>query len=305
MSAFISPVLLTVIVAVICAVLLTIASIVFFVPADETATKIREKLAGANCGACGFAGCDDYAAALAADHDLPCNKCAPAGAAAAAAIAEILGVSAGSAEPVVATVKCSGYDNAAKKAMQYQGYSTCNAAKDFFGGPQECKFGCIGFGDCVKACQFGALEICNGVAKVNKEKCVGCGACAATCPKKIIDMVPKTSRVYVGCSSMDPGKIVNQICSTGCIACKMCEKECKFDAIHVDGNLAKIDPAKCKNCGLCAKKCPKHIIHVIPKPGQKPVVKVEAPKAEAPKAETAPAPAQTEAAPAEAPKAEA
>ena len=301
MAAFVSPVLLTVIVAVICAVLLTIASIVFAVPVDETAVKIREKLAGANCGACGFAGCDDYAAALAADHDLPCNKCAPAGAAGAAAIAEILGVAAGSSDPVVATVKCSGYDNAAKKAMDYQGFKTCNAAKDFFGGPGECKFGCIGFGDCVKACAFGAIEICNGVAKVNKEKCVGCGACANTCPKKIIDMVPKTSRVYVGCSSLDPGKVVNQICSTGCIGCKLCEKECKFEAIKVEGNLAKIDPALCKNCGLCAKKCPRHIIHVIPKPGQKPVVKVEAPKAE-----TAPAEApKAEATPAEAPKAEA
>ena len=280
MSAFVSPVLLTLIVAVICAVLLTIASIVFAVPVDETAVKIREKLAGANCGACGFAGCDDYAAALAADHDLPCNKCAPAGAAAAEAIAAILGVAAGSSEPQVAAVKCSGYDNVAKKAMDYQGIKTCKAAIDFFGGPGECQFSCIGFGDCTKACAFGAIEVCNGVAKVNRDKCVGCGACAATCPKKIIDMVPKTSRVYFGCSSLEPGKVVNQICSTGCIGCKLCEKECKFEAIKVENNLAKIDATLCKNCGLCAKKCPRHIIHVIPKPGAKPVVKVEAPKAE-------------------------
>ena len=256
---------------------MTVASKLFYVPVDETAAKIREKLAGANCGACGYAGCDDYANALAADHDIPCNKCAPAGAAAADAIASILGVAAVSAEPVVATVKCSGYNDTAKKAMDYQGLKTCNAVKDFFGGPGECKFGCIGFGDCVKACAFDAIEICNGVAKVDKEKCTGCGACAAACPKKIIDLLPKTSRVYVGCSSLDPGKIVNQVCKTGCIACKMCEKECKFEAIKVEGNLAKIDPALCKNCGLCAKKCPKHIIHVIPKPGAKPVVKVVAP----------------------------
>jgi len=309
MSAFVSPVLLTVIVAIVCAVLLTIASIVFFVPVDETASKIRAVLAGANCGACGYAGCDDYANALAADHDLPCDKCAPAGAAATAAIAEILGVAAGSAVPKVAMVKCSGTPEFTKTAMEYQGIRTCASAKDFFGGPGECKFGCIGYGDCTRACKFDAITVVDGVAQVDREKCTGCGACSQVCPKSVIEMVPKTNRVYVGCSSLDMGKIVNQICKTGCIACKLCEKECKFDAIHVEGNLAKIDPVKCKNCTLCAKKCPKHIIHVIPKPGQKPAVKVVDPNAapaakpaEAPAAPAAPAQA---AAPAEAPKAEA
>ena len=311
MSAFVSPVLLTVVVAIICAVLLTIASIVFYVPVDETAAKIRAVLAGANCGACGFAGCDDYANALAADHDLPCDKCAPAGAAATAAIAEILGVSAGSSVPKVAQVKCSGTPEFTKTAMDYQGIQTCASAKDFFGGPGSCKFGCIGYGDCTRACKFDAIHVVDGVAQVDREKCTGCTACAGVCPKNIIDMVPKTSRIYVGCSSMDTGKIVNQICKTGCIACKMCEKECKFDAIHVEGNLAKIDPVKCKNCTLCAKKCPKHIIHIIPKPGQKPAVKVVVdatkPAAPADKAAAPAAPAaQTEAAkPAEAPRAEA
>ncbi len=283
MTAFVSPVLLTVIVAIVCAVLLTIASTVFYVPVDETAVKIREVLAGANCGACGYAGCDDYANALAADHDLPCDKCAPAGAAATAKIAAILGVDAGSAVPRVAMVKCSGTNELAKKEMDYQGITTCAAAKDFFGGPGSCKFGCIGFGDCTRACKFDAIKVKDGVAVVNRDKCTGCSACATACPKSVIEMVPSTNRVYVGCSSLDPGKIVNQICKTGCIGCKLCEKECKFDAIHVEGALAKIDPEKCKNCTLCAKKCPKHIIHVIKKPGQKPVVKVEAPAAEAAK----------------------
>lgn len=296
-SAFIVPVLLVVVTGCICAILLTIAAIKFAVPVDETQVKIRECLPGANCGACGFVGCDDYAAALAADHTIAPNKCVPGGASAAAGIAAVLGVDAGSAEAKVANVMCSGLNDCTKPEMDYQGYKSCSAVKQFFGGPGTCKFGCIGLGDCVKACAFDAIEVCNGVAKVNRDKCVGCGACANTCPQKIIDILPKTSRVTVGCSSHDTAKATKDACTVGCVGCKMCEKTCKFDAIHVEGGLAKIDPEKCKNCGMCAKACPRHIIHVVPKPGTaKPVVKVEAPKVEA-TAEAAPA--------AEAPKTEA
>lgn len=283
MEAFVTPVLLTVIVALISAILLTIAGKIFAVPVDETAVKIRECLSGANCGACGYAGCDGYAAALAADHSLPVNLCAPGGAAAAQGIAAILGVAAGDVEPKAAVVKCSGLCDVTKPEMDYQGYSTCSAVKPFFGGPGSCKFGCIGFGDCQAVCQYDAIEVCNGVAKVDRDKCVACGMCAKACPQKLIDILPKSSRVYVGCSSKDPGKKTKDLCQVGCIGCKLCEKTCKFDAIHVEGNVAVIDAEKCKNCAMCAKACPRHIIHVIPKPGQKAavVVKTEEAPAEA------------------------
>ncbi len=307
MSAFIAPVLLTVIVALISAVLLTIAGKIFFVPVDETAAKIRECLSGANCGACGYAGCDDYANALAADHSIPCTLCAPGGASAANGIAEILGLNAAPADPTVACVMCSGTNDVTKPEMDYQGYKTCASVKGFFGGPGSCKFGCIGFGDCVAACKFDAIHVENGVAKVDRDKCVGCGACSKTCPQRIIDMIPKTSRVWVGCSSCDPGKSVRALCEVGCIACKICEKQCKFEAIKVENNIAKIDPEKCKNCGLCAKKCPRKIIHMIDKNG-KPVAIVDAPKpapaapSAAPAAPAAEKPAEAPA-PAEAPQA--
>ena len=275
MEAFVTPVLLTLIVALISAILLTIAGKIFAVPVDETAEKIRGCLSGANCGACGYAGCDGYAAALAADHSLPVNLCAPGGAAAAQGIAEILGVAAGDVEPKAAVVKCSGICDVTKPEMDYQGYSTCSAVKPFFGGPGSCKFGCIGFGDCQAVCQYGAIEVCNGVAKVDRDKCVACGMCAKACPQQLIDILPKSSRVYVGCSSKDPGKKTKDLCQVGCIGCKLCEKTCKFDAIHVEGNVAVIDAEKCKNCAMCAKACPRHIIHVIPKPGQKAAVVVE------------------------------
>lgn len=267
---------------------LAFAAKIFYVEQDERIDQIVAVLPGANCGGCGFAGCDDYAAALAADHTIAPNMCAPGGAAAAAGIAAVLGVDAGDSTPKVARVHCTGADGVHKKDMEYQGYSTCAAAKGFFGGPGQCKNGCIGFGDCVAVCKYGAIQVVNGVAWVDKELCVACGACAKACPQALIKLVPQTSRVWVGCSSTDHGKITRQVCDAGCIGCKLCEKACKFEAIKVENNHAVIDTDKCKNCGLCAKACPRHIIHVIPR---KPV---------APKAAPAPAPAPA----AEAPKAE-
>jgi len=275
MEAFINPVLLTVVVGLISAVVLAVAAKFMAVPVDETAVKIRECLPGANCGACGFAGCDDYAAALAADHSIKTNLCVPGADAAAANIAAVLGVEAEDVIEQIANVRCSGRCDAVKTEMDYQGLKTCAAVKQFFGGPSSCKFGCIGFGDCQAACPYGAITVCNGLAKVDRNICVGCGMCASVCPQKIIDILPDVKRVHVACSSKDAGKITKDLCSAGCIGCKLCEKECKFDAIHVIDNHAVIDYEKCKNCGMCAKKCPKHVINLFPKPIVKPMVKVD------------------------------
>lgn len=238
------------------AVILTIASKIFFVPVDETVTNLRAELPGANCGACGFAGCDDYASALAADPSIGTAKCPVGGADVAAKLAGILGVEAGSAEPQVAVVMCNGNAQAAKKLMEYQGLSTCAAAKQLFGGLNMCAYGCLGLGDCQEACPYGAIQVCDGVAVVNREMCVGCGICAKTCPNHVIRIAPAKNKVVVQCNSKDTGAKTRKACSNGCIACKKCEKVCKFDAIKVEDNHAMIDPEKCKNCGLCAKECP-------------------------------------------------
>ncbi|HCU08580.1 MAG TPA: ferredoxin [Clostridiales bacterium] len=278
MSAFVAPVVLVVGVGFIAAVILTLAAKFMAVPVDETAANIREALPGANCGACGYAGCDDYASALATDpNGVAPNLCTPGGASVAAAIGALLGVDAVAAEPIVAAVMCAGLTDLTKKDMEYQGYKTCASVKQFFGGPNSCKYGCIGYGDCVEVCKYDAINICNGVALVNRDNCVGCNMCAKECPQRIIDMIPTKSRVYVSCSSKDTGKRTKDICEVGCIACKLCEKACKFDAVHVVDNIAKIDPIKCTNCGLCVKACPKDIIHMIPRvKAVKPVVAAEA-----------------------------
>ncbi len=274
MQAFIIPIAAAVAIALIAALLLSLAAKFMAVPVNETQAAIRAELPGANCGACGFAGCDDYAAALAEGGDVKTNLCVPGADAVAAAIAAILGQDAEDVIEQVANVRCSGLCDVTKPEMDYQGLKTCAAAKGLFGGPGSCKYGCIGFGDCERVCPYGAIQVCNGLAKVDREKCVGCGMCARTCPQHIIDIIPDVKRVYVACSSADKGAVTNKLCSAGCIGCKLCEKACKFDAIHVENNHAVIDIDKCKNCGLCAKACPKKVIKMYPKPQAKPAVKV-------------------------------
>ncbi|MBN7773201.1 RnfABCDGE type electron transport complex subunit B [Clostridium aminobutyricum] len=254
------PVILLVVMGLILGILLTIAARIFFVPVDETIAQIREVLPGANCGACGFAGCDDYAAALGDDHSLSPSLCPVGGPEVAATVAGILGVEAGSMEPIVAFVKCQGNINNTKLIMDYQGVQTCASAKSFFGGNKACSHACMGLGDCVNVCEFNAIKICDGIAVVDRDNCVGCGMCEKACPNDVIMLGEKRKLVYVACNSTDPGAKTRKICSVGCIGCKKCQKVCKFDAITVENNLAKIDLDKCKNCGLCVKECPTNAI---------------------------------------------
>ena len=278
-----TPILIVVAIGFVAALILTIASKVFFVPVDETFANLRAELPGANCGACGYAGCDDYANALAEDHSISCSKCPVGGAEVAAKLAEVLGVEAGSADKQVAVVRCNGTKEAAKKIMEYEGVKTCAAAKQFFGGLNACPYGCIGLGDCAAACEFDAIHVCDGVAVVNKDNCVACGACAKVCPNSVITLQSAKNLVVVQCKNEDKGAVARKACDNACIGCKKCEKSCKFDAVHVENNVAVIDPEKCKNCGLCAKECPTGAINNmrIKKAPAKPA----APKAEEAKAE--------------------
>ena len=255
-------------IAVVFGLILAVAAKVFEVKVDERLPQIQACLAGANCGGCGYPGCGGCAEAILAGK-APINACAPAGAEGAAKIAEIMGLEAPSGEKMVAHVICNGGE-AALKQFDYVGIKDCMAATKVAGAPLACSFGCLGFGSCVKACQFDAIHIGDkGVAEVDKEKCTNCGACREACPRKLIVEVPYKQKVFVDCSNKDKGPAVTKVCSASCIACGMCERTCKFDAIHVVGNVAVIDYSKCKNCTMCAKACPRNAIEPIPTPEEK------------------------------------
>ena len=270
--------------------LLAFASEKFYVAVDERQSKIREILPGANCGGCGYPGCDGYAEACVSGAAQP-NKCAAGGPDVAAKIAEILGVTAEAAEPMVAFVKCHGtYDKTVKDCV-YMGFDDCRSAAVVPGkGPASCTYGCLGFGTCVKVCQFDAIHVKDGVAVVDREKCVGCGSCAAECPRGVIALVPKKSKVQVGCSNPLKGPFVKKVCSTGCIGCTLCVKACPKQAISMQGSLAVIDPALCVNCGLLRQLRPlrvemprqSHSRHAPAAPGPR----AEAPARSAPAAGT-------------------
>ena len=256
MEALIFPVLLVAVVSILAGLILAFAAKFFAVEVDERVTQIRECLPGANCGGCGFAGCDDYAASLVANPELATNLCTVGGPAVAQKISEILGVSFEAATPKHALVHCNGTCQNTKYAIDYEGPQTCAACNTMFGGRGTCNYGCIGFGDCVAACNYDAIHLIDGVAVVDPENCVACGACVRACPKGLIDLIPETSKIYVSCSSKAKGAVTRQACAVGCIACRKCEKSCPSGAITVNDNVASIDSEKCTNCGLCMSQCP-------------------------------------------------
>ncbi len=239
--------------------LLAYASKVFAVETDPRQDAIIGVLPGANCGGCGYAGCANYAEAV-VKNGAPCNKCAPGGAGVAHKIAGIMGVTAEDSEEMVAFVRCSGGNKASTK-YDYSGIDDCGALFASLGnGLHFCVNGCLGHGNCVKACKFDAIHVIDGVAKVDRDACRGCEACKNACPKGMIVMIPKSANYAVPCNNPDKGAVTRKFCEAGCMGCKLCEKKCPNDAVHVEHNLALIDYAKCRQCGLCYEACPRNLI---------------------------------------------
>lgn len=240
--------------------LLGVAGMKFAVETDERVEKVRELLPSNNCGGCGYAGCDAMAEAIVAGK-AQVSACPSLSAENRARIAEITGGSAEAAERKAAFVKCSGTCDKTTQRYHYYGIADCKKlALIPGGGPKGCTYGCMGLGSCVRACRFDAIHIVNGVAVVDKEKCVACGQCVTQCPKGLIELVPYKAEHIVKCNSNDKGKDVKAVCEAGCIGCGICAKQCEEGAITVEQNLAHIDQSKCTGCGKCAAKCPVKVI---------------------------------------------
>ncbi len=241
--------------ALVSGILLLVFSHLFAVKKNPLEKAIRDCLPGINCGACGYKGCDDYAAALAGDGVKP-SLCVPGTQKVADQISDILGIEKEQVKDVVAFVACNGHCGVTSPAAQYEGVQTCRAASMLFGGPNSCHFGCLGFGDCAVACPSGAICMADGIAHVDTSRCVGCGMCKQTCPKQIITMLPQEAAAAVTCSNKQSGALARKACKVACIGCRKCEKACPSGAITVTDNLAVIDYNTCTYCGLCVKECP-------------------------------------------------
>ncbi|SKA80753.1 electron transport complex, RnfABCDGE type, B subunit [Clostridium sp. USBA 49] len=245
-------------------ILLGYASKKFAVEVDEKIVKIRECLPGANCGGCGFAGCDAYAKAV-SDGKAPANLCTPGGPSASKKIGSILGISVETSEPKVAFVKCKGSCKIAKEKYNYYGVQDCRQAVVApGGGAKACDFGCLGLGSCVTVCKFNSIQIIDGIAVINENTCTGCSACIQICPKNVIELVPASKHIRIACNSHEKGKSVKDICSKGCIGCTICAKNCPENAITMIDNLPVIDFNRCTQCKVCVEKCPtKAILDLI------------------------------------------
>ncbi len=256
--AIVIPVVVIVAVGAVGGVILVIFSELFDVPKDERVLKLEEALPGANCGACGFAGCSDYATAIATEKTQQLNLCTPGGNSVAVAIGEIMGMEVEAVETKKAVVACQGnYFNTSDKYL-YSGVVSCVSSITMFGGRSTCSYGCLGYGDCLLVCKFDAITVANGLATIDQNKCTGCAACVEKCPKNIITIVSGDNGQVVLCKNKDRGNITRKACSAGCIGCMKCTKVCPTEpkAISVNENNAFIDPELCIRCGKCNEACP-------------------------------------------------
>lgn len=254
------PVLVLGVLGLLFGVLLSIASKVFAVEMNPVVGNILGVLPGANCGACGFPGCEGLANAI-AEGKAPTNACPIGGNAVAQKVAAILGSEAGEVARQVAVVRCNGTCDLAKDKYKYYGIKDCRYMAQIGGGNKACSYGCLGCGTCKDVCPFDAIEMVDGVAHIIKDKCKACNKCVVICPKKIIELMPYDRHTVIKCASQDKGKTVRENCKVGCIGCQICVKKCPKQTINFENNLAHIDYSGCIDCKTCVKNCPMKTIH--------------------------------------------
>ena len=243
----------------------------FYVKEDNRISVVSELLPHANCGGCGYPGCSGFASAVVRAADagsIDGLSCPVGGNETMKRIADVLNVTISTATPKVAIIRCGGTHEVRPEVSQYSGLRTCFAVNMCSAGETACGYGCLGCGDCVKACKFGALSVNpkTGIAEVDNSKCVGCGACVNECPRNVIELRDRDEIkpcVYIRCMNCDSGSVASKACGVSCIGCGKCAKECPLGAITIDRGLAHIDTEKCDACGKCVTVCPRHAIGMI------------------------------------------
>ena len=298
------------------AIILYVVAQTFKVNEDPRIDRIEAVLPGANCGGCGKPGCRGFAEACVKAGNLEGLRCPVGGDATMSQVGAILGIEVAAGKeaavkaPQVAVVRCNGSCANRPKTSQYNGTRSCIIMHNLYAGETGCRYGCLGCGDCVAACQFGAIHMNpeTGLPEVDDDKCTACGACAKACPKGIIEIRnqgPRGMRLAVTCVNKDKGPVAKKACAAACIGCGLCAKTCTHGAITVTDNVAYIDYNKCKLCRECEAVCPTGAIHGFnfPKPLDKEAVKNRIAERNKKAKEAAAAAAASAQAPKEAPKA--
>lgn len=261
--------------ALVSAVILYFVAQRFKVFEDPRIDEVQAVLPAANCGGCGFAGCRNFAEALVKADTFEGLNCPVGGATVMNEAAKILGKVAAAVDPTVAVLLCNGSPEFRPKTSRYDGASECRISHSLYMGDTDCSYGCLGDGDCVRVCNFGAMymDLNTGLPVIIDDKCVSCGMCVKACPRHLIELrkkAKKDRKIYVACSNCDKGGPARRACKVACIACGKCVKVCEFDAITIENNLAYIDAAKCTFCRKCVVECPTNSILEINFPPRKP-----------------------------------
>jgi len=279
MNFILIAVIVLVAIALVASLVLYVCSKKFAVHEDPRVSQVQEVLPGANCGGCGFPGCNGLAQALVKGADAGSIEgllCPVGGQDVMSKAADLLGMAIANSEPKVAVVRCNGTCELRPRTAEYDGMRTCAAMNTCGAGETACGYGCLGCGDCVAACQFDAIHMNpdTGLPEVDEDKCTSCGACVKACPRHIIELRkkgPKGRRVFVSCVNKDKGAVAMKACKAACIGCGKCEKACPFGAIKIENNLSYIDYNICRLCRKCEVECPTHAIRDVnfPTPAKK------------------------------------